>query len=47
MTFINPDTGEFYEGWIDYYNKLGASIPEGVPGINPGGISRSDKIKIL
>lgn len=46
MTFKSPSSGEFFEAWIDYYSELGIDIPEGVPGINPGGISRSEKLVI-
>jgi hypothetical protein len=42
MTFKDPSTGEFLETWVNYYQELGIPIPEGVPGCNPGGISRSN-----
>ncbi len=41
MTYKDPDTGEMLTAWEDYFSKLGVSIPEGQPGINPGGISCS------
>ena len=47
MTFKDPDTREFFPAWIDYYNDLHSSIPESEPGINPGLISRSDKLIII
>jgi uncharacterized protein YycO len=47
MTFKKPGSNEFYPVWINYYHKLGMPIPEGLPGINPGGISRSEKLDIL
>lgn len=47
MTFKKPDSQEYFPVWVDYYKKLNMPIPEGKPGINPGGISRSDKIEIL
>jgi hypothetical protein len=47
MTFKEPDTKQFFPVWITYYEKLGIPIPEGEPGINPGGISTSVKIDIL
>ncbi len=47
MSYKNSATGEYFESWIEYFNKLNTSIPQGKPGINPGGISRSDKINIL
>jgi hypothetical protein len=47
MTFKIPGKNDFFPAWIDYYKQLGISIPEGQLGINPGGISRSDKLKII
>ena len=47
MTFKSPKTEEYFEVWVDYYKKLNIEIPEGKPGCNPGGISTSDKLKII
>jgi hypothetical protein len=47
MTFKQPDSEVFFPVWVNYYKNLKMKIPEGKPGINPGGISRSDKIDIL
>ena len=47
MTFKNPDTGETLAAWEEYFSELGVSIPEGQPGINPGGISRSPVLAIV
>ena len=47
MTFKNPDTGVTLATWQEYFSKLGVSIPEGEPGINPGGISRSEALIII
>lgn len=47
MTFKQPGSTSYFPVWIDYYQQLGMDIPEGKPGINPGGISRSEKIEIL
>lgn len=47
MTFKDPDTGEVLAAWEDYFSELGVSIPEGKPGINPGGISRSSVLSII
>ncbi len=47
MTFKDPDTGDFNPAWVEYYKNLNVKIPEGEPGINPGGISLSDKIDIV
>ncbi len=47
MTFKSPKSNDFFEVWADYYQKLNIEIPEGKPGCNPGGISISDKLKII
>lgn len=47
MRFKDPKTNSFFSAWIDYYKALDIDIPEGKPGINPGGISRSNKIRII
>ena len=47
MTFRDPDTGQTLAAWEKYFSDLGVSIPEGQPGINPGGISRSDALTIV
>jgi hypothetical protein len=41
MTFKDPSTGAFFPAWVAYYSELGMEIPEGLPGCNPGGLSRS------
>ncbi len=47
MTFRDPMTGETFGPWVDYYDELGVPIPEGEPGLNPGGISRSPDLRIV
>ena len=47
MTFKDPKTNDFFPAWVDYYQQLKQDIPEGKPGINPGLISRSDRIQIV
>ena len=47
MTFKQPGKNTFFPAWITYYKELGILIPEGEPGINPGGISRSEKLDML
>ena len=47
MTFIDPDTGDFFPAWTDYYRDLNLDIPEGIPGCNPGGLSRDKKMSII
>ncbi|KAA5532364.1 hypothetical protein F0919_16355 [Taibaiella lutea] len=47
MTYKQPSSKEFFPVWIDYFKKLNKQIPEGKPGCNPGGLSRSDKIDII
>lgn len=47
MTFKQPNTQTFFPVWVTYYKQLGMDIPEGKPGINPGGISRSKQIEFI
>lgn len=47
MTFKDPNTDDFFPAWVKYYEKLSHEIPEGEPGLNPGSISRSKKIRII
>jgi hypothetical protein len=47
MTFKQPSSETFFPVWISYYAELNMPIPEGKLGINPGGISKSDKIEII
>jgi len=46
MTFKDA-TGNTFPAWTNYYQKLGAEIPEGKPGCNPGAIATSKKIDII
>jgi len=47
MTFNEPVTGTVFPVWKSYFEAMHVPVPEGKPGINPGGISRSDKIDII
>ncbi len=47
MTFNDPDTGLPFPVWVEYYKELGQPIPEGQPGLNPGGISLSESLEIV
>ncbi len=46
MSF-HDQTGQVTQFWKDYYQQWNMAVPEGEPGTNPGGISRSDKINII
>lgn len=46
MSF-HDSTGAILPYWIDYYKQKGLEVPEGAPGTNPSGISKSDKIIII
>lgn len=39
MTYNDPDTGELFPIWDKYFSELGHEVPEGKPGLNPGGMS--------
>ena len=47
MTFKTPGSDETMPAWREYFAKLGIDVPEGQPGINPGGISRSPILDIV
>lgn len=47
MTFKPINSDQFFPVWKEYYNELGIPIPEGLPGINPGGMSRSNYLEIV
>ena len=46
MTFRDAD-GIFPAYWVEHFQKYNAEIPEGLPGSNPGDLSKSDKIEIV
>ena len=47
MTFNDPATHTLFPVWESYFANLGIPVPEGKPGLNPGSVSRSDKIQIV
>lgn len=47
MTFNDPDTKVIFPIWDEYFKNLSIPVPEGKPGLNPGSISRSDKIEVV
>ncbi len=47
MTFKDPATNATFPAWTEYYADLGVSIPEGAPGLNPGGMSRAPFVRIV
>ncbi len=47
MTYKDPNTRDFFKAWTEYYKGLQSFIPEGLPGINPGLISRSPYLVVI
>ncbi|MGF1638548.1 MAG: YiiX/YebB-like N1pC/P60 family cysteine hydrolase [Cyclobacteriaceae bacterium] len=47
MTFHDPETGELFHIWKDYFDKHELSVPEGKPGLNPGGMSQAPVLEIV
>ncbi|MCH7415607.1 hypothetical protein MM213_19050 [Belliella sp. R4-6] len=47
MTYKDPDTGELFPIWGKYFDKLGVEIPEGKPGLNPGGMSLEPVLEMI
>ena len=47
MTFKNKETDDTLPYWVEYFEKYKFTIPEGKPGVNPTGLSRSEKLMTL
>jgi len=47
MTFIDPSSRNFHQGWVKHYKSLGIDIPEGQLGCNPNGMAASDQLEFL
>ncbi len=47
MTFKNPNSNQFNQIWLDFYNNLGIQIPEGKLGCNPNGMAESNHIEFI
>ncbi|MCL2413876.1 MAG: hypothetical protein FWC94_01295 [Bacteroidales bacterium] len=47
MTFKAPNSTAFLPFWVEYFANLNVAIPEGEPGLNPNGMARSEKLKLL
>jgi uncharacterized protein YycO len=45
MTFKAADSDHFHPAWETYFQALHHPIPEGKPGLNPGGMSTSPHLK--
>lgn len=46
MSF-HDSTGKVTPFWTEYYQRRGLDVPEGEPGTNPGGISRSEALRVV
>ena len=47
MTYKDPETNEIFPIWEKYFQDLNIPVPEGKPGLNPGGMSKSNYIDIV
>lgn len=47
MTFIDPKTNGLFPIWVDYFKSLEHPIPQGELGLNPGGMSTSEAVRIV
>lgn len=47
MTFVNPETNKPDVFWVEYYDKLGIDVPEGLLGCNPNGLAANDQLKLI
>jgi hypothetical protein len=46
MTYAENGSEKIMPVWENYFRELNARVPQNDPGLNPGGISCSDKLKI-
>jgi hypothetical protein len=46
MTYATPGTETIMPVWEEYFQKLNARVPQNDPGLNPGGMSCSKKLKM-
>lgn len=46
MTFRDA-TGNIHPYWVQHYSSQGLPVPEGLPGTNPGQLSRSPRVTII
>lgn len=47
MTYKDPETNNIFPIWEKYFRELEIPVPEGQPGLNPGGMSKSNYIDIV
>lgn len=47
MTFKEPGSDEIQAVWRRYFAERRLPVPEGEPGCNPGGLSRSPRLRIV
>ncbi|WP_430811013.1 MULTISPECIES: YiiX/YebB-like N1pC/P60 family cysteine hydrolase [unclassified Carboxylicivirga] len=47
MTFIDPSSDSFHDGWVQHYADLGIPVPEGKPGCNPNGMAANESLVFL
>lgn len=47
MTYNDPDTGKLFPIWETYFLELGIPVPEGKPGLNPGGMSLEPVLEMV
>lgn len=47
MEYRKPGTTEIFPVWKAYFEKRGMAVPQGLPGCNPGGLSRSTALFLV
>jgi len=47
MTFKDPKTNQFHEGWVTHYKELNIEIPEGKLGCNPNGMANNKQLTLV
>ncbi|MFO7822830.1 MAG: YiiX/YebB-like N1pC/P60 family cysteine hydrolase [Cyclobacterium sp.] len=47
MTFLDPETAEVFPVWKKHFENLSLPVPEGKPGLNPGGMTQDPVIEMI
>lgn len=47
MTFKENPSGVYFKAWERYFDSLKSNIPEGIPGFNPGAMSRHSGLRLF
>jgi hypothetical protein len=47
MTYKAPGSNEYMPAWTEYFKELNSTIPEGLPGCNPGSLATDPRMELV